>query len=275
MNSLEVGICSWSVNRADIAVALSTAKRTYAISVAHVGIFDQTSIEQADPDAIRTAASEAGVEICATFVGFEGLDRTSIASIAQTGGLVPDDLFEERLTHLARGAALTKALDAEMLAAHLGAVPSPSDEARYNAFVNRVRRASDVAAEHGVTLLAETGQEPADALYDFLTAVDCKNVGVNFDPGNMVICGTGDPVRAVTTLADRIRLVHLKDAIASSNPGVERGRETRLGDGEANIPRVISKLRALGYHGPLLIERSLPPRENHTEDIEYVRSMLF
>ena len=81
-------------------------------------------------------------------------------------------------------------------------------------------------------------------------------MAVNFDAGNFVIYGTDDPVRAVTTLAERIENVHLKDARRSARPRFEYGRSAPLGSGDANIPGVISALTATGYAGPLLVECS-------------------
>lgn len=271
---MEVGMCTWSIDRGDVVGAIRTAERDYGVGVVQVGVFDETTMGSADANAIRKAASEVGVEICGTFVGFEGVDRTSMASVERTGGLRPDDAFERRLALLERGGALTRSLGAGLVAAHLGAIAGRAGDGRFGLLVERVRRAADAAAAQGVTLLAETGQEPAEVLAEFLAAVNRPNVGVNFDPGNLVICGTGHPVKAVVALGDWIRLVHLKDAVKSSEPGVAWGSETGLGAGDANIPRVVSKLRSRGYRGPVLIERSLRAGETHRDDLAYARSMI-
>ena len=88
----------------------------------------------------------------------------------------------------------------------------------------------------------------------FIDAADRSNIGVNFDPGNFIIYGTDEPAAAVTTLKGRIELVHLKDAVRSTRPGLDYGRRASFGDGDVQIARVISKLRATGYRGPLLLE---------------------
>jgi sugar phosphate isomerase/epimerase len=73
-----------------------------------------------------------------------------------------------------------------------------------------------------------------------------------------------------------IECVHLKDAVRSPKPGIEYGRATPLGAGDADVPRVLSKLRAAGYAGPLLIELSAdqagtPGLQNAAS---YLRTML-
>jgi sugar phosphate isomerase/epimerase len=276
MQPLEIGICTWSIDAADAAAAIQSARSDLGLTVAQVGVFNESSLQTADPKAIRSAAADAGVELCGTFVGFQNVDRSSIAAAARTSGLVPDEFVETRLDTIARGAALTASMGLEWMATHFGAVPEDAGSPTYNVLIERVRHAADRAKGHGVTLLTETGQESAETLGAFIDAVDRPNVGVNFDPGNFVLYGTGDPVRAVPTLAGRIRCAHLKDAVASSHPGVDWGGETALGGGEAELPRVISKLRARGYTGPLLIERKINSHDTHTlrDDVAYVRSML-
>ena len=71
-----------------------------------------------------------------------------------------------------------------------------------------------------------------------------------------MIYGTDDPVRAVTVLRGRIAHVHLKDAVASDQPGVAFGTEVTLGLGDASIPTLLGELKAGGYAGPLVVERT-------------------
>jgi sugar phosphate isomerase/epimerase len=121
--------------------------------------------------------------------------------------------------------------------------------------VDRVKAVCDELGQRGLTLLMETGQEEARALLSFMGSVGRDNIGANFDPANMILYGVGDPVEAVGLLKEQIAHVHMKDANASSKPGQDWGEEVVLGTGEAEIPRIVSKLRACGYAGPLIIER--------------------
>ncbi len=276
MQSLEIGICSWSIDRDDPIRAIRTIAGDLDLRAVQMGFFGEQAVSEAQADDIRAAVKGTGVELSGAFVGFDGEDYSSPAAIRQSGGLVPDDVFEQRLSVLTAAAALTASLGLNTLAAHLGAIPADRSDSRHAVMLDRVRRAADACAEHQVSLLAETGAEPADDLRDFIAAVDRGNLAVNFDAGNFVTYGTGDAVRAVSALGDLIRHVHIKDSTASSAPGVEWGSNAPLGTGDANIPRVISKLRARGYAGPLTIENkargnSLDPIR---DDIAYLRSMF-
>ena len=88
----------------------------------------------------------------------------------------------------------------------------------------------------------------------------------------MVLYGAGEPVEAVDLLRDRIAHCHMKDATWSSQPGKTWGQEVPLGDGDADIPRVVSRLRAVGYRGPLVIEREAG--NNRLGDIRYGAELL-
>lgn len=281
MQPLSIGLCTWSIDRENVIAAIEAAKRQLGVAVVHVGFFTEATLATADAAKIRAAAATAGVEISATFVGFEHVDRTSIASAERTGGMMPDELHETRAAMIERAASLSAAMGVPMLTTHLGAVPADRSSSAYATFLDRVKRAADVVGKHNVKLLAETGQEPPERLAEFIQAVDRPNVGVNFDPGNSMIYGNGDPVAAVTTLADKIMHVHLKDAARSAKPGQDWGREVPLGTGDANPARVVSKLRAKGYAGPLLIERRIAEGDTQDiiakrlrDDIDYLRSML-
>ncbi len=103
----------------------------------------------------------------------------------------------------------------------------------------------------------ETGQETAQLLKQFLGDADRENLKVNFDPANMIMYGTGDPIEALEVLAPWVRGVHCKDGEWPASEG-ELGREKPLGEGHVGIERFIAKLLELGYQGPLTIEREIP-----------------
>ncbi len=119
---------------------------------------------------------------------------------------------------------------------------------------DRLRELADVAGERNVALGLETGQESAAALDLFLADVDRANVGVNFDPANMLLYGSGDPIEAVTLLAPRLSQVHIKDATASGKPGAW-GSEVVVGTGDVDWTAFAAALRAGGYRGDMMIER--------------------
>jgi sugar phosphate isomerase/epimerase len=152
---------------------------------------------------------------------------------------------------------LTARLGVGMFTVHVGFIPEEPGDPKYAVMLERVGRVADALGEKGIMLTLETGQETAETLARFLGDLKRDNVRINFDPGNMILYGVGEPVEALGLLRPHVAHVHVKDATWSKQPGTEWGTEVLAGDGDADIPRVISKLRAGGYAGPLIIEREV------------------
>src|SRR5262249_11358436 len=148
-----------------------------------------------------------------------------------------------------------------------GFSPEPTDPGR-RAMLDTLSKAGQLAAEKGVTLAFETGQETADLLRRTLDDLKAPNIKVNFDPANMLLYDMGDPIRAVEVLGPDIRSVHVKDAIRPRTPG-QWGHEVPLGQGEVGIPAFLRALKKVGYSGPLIIEREVGDQAARMRDIAH------
>jgi L-ribulose-5-phosphate 3-epimerase len=252
MQPLQIGVCSWSLAIPDLERTLATVRTDLGLGVVHLGFFDDSYQKR---DQVIKIVQASGVEVSATCVGFAGEDYATIQRIAATGGYLPDGDWENRRAKTVDVADLTRELGVKQLSTHVGFVPHDKRNPGYGVMVDRVKAAADILGERGLTLLMETGQEPAEALLAFMAAVGRPNLAVNFDPANMILYGVGSPADAVGLLKGRIGHAHMKDANASAKPGTDWGEEVVLGTGQADIPRIVSKLRAQGYTGPLVIER--------------------
>jgi sugar phosphate isomerase/epimerase len=267
MKNLQIGVCSWSVDREDVCHALEVVGLELGLRVAQIGFFGAGVVERADADAICRAAERADVVLAGGFLGFDREDYASIESIAATGGFAFDEEYRARLSVTVKAAELIQkcarrhsagpdaARAAACLAVHAGTIPSENESPVYGKLVDRTAEVADLLAEHGVRLLLETGRESAEVLDRFIETVGRRNIGVNFDPGNFVVYGTDDPGKAVSLLRDRIENIHMKDACRSERPGKQYGRPAELGRGDVNVPQVLGEFLASGYRGPLLIER--------------------
>jgi sugar phosphate isomerase/epimerase len=131
-----------------------------------------------------------------------------------------------------------------------------------------VRRVCDYAAKNKQTFALETGQEPADTLQHFFIDVNRENLRINFDPANMILYGTGDPIEALGTLAMHVVSVHCKDGDwPPKGVAGALGEEKPLGQGSVGMGRFIEKLKAIGFTGPLNIEREVPDPAQRLRDI--------
>lgn len=272
-----IGVCGWSIDRFDVLRSIDYAGAELGLSTVQVGFFRADVVEQADASVIADHARAVAVRAIWPFLAFEHEDYSTFESIAQTGGFASDEHYAGRLDLLQRTAVMAAGLDASGVAIHAGTVPARSADPMYVKLKDRVRQAADMLGEAGdLTLLLESGRESAETLAAFLSDVDRPNVGVNYDSGNFVVFGSDDPVRAVRTLGDLILNVHVKDAKASAQPGVSYGSPALVGMGDADIPRVLSKLRLIAYRGPLLIEANtrMFGLECLTSGVDYLRSMM-
>ena len=255
MNRERVGICGWILDRADAPASVEQAA-AMGFAAVQVGFFTAEAVRGADPAKILSLADRLGVRIVSVFAAFEREDFASIAHIAASSGYMSDEEWAHRLEMTRLVGDIAVEVGCPSVAVHAGTVPVDAASADRAKLCGRVRQAADMLAESNLRLLLETGRESAGDLRDFVDTVGVSNVGVNFDPGNFVVYGADDPVRAVTTLKGLIDIVHVKDARASAAPGTEFGSPASLGSGDANIPRVLSKLRIIGFDGPLLVEEN-------------------
>ncbi|MBI4580423.1 MAG: sugar phosphate isomerase/epimerase [Planctomycetes bacterium] len=252
MQTLQIGVCTWSLAIPDLTQTLAAIKDKLRLGVIHLGFFGESHPE---PNKIIDTVKASGLTVSAGCVGFAGEDYSTIQTIARTGGYLPDDVFDDRFAKTLAAADITARLGSDMLSVHVGFVPEDHGDPKHKVMVDRVRRLADGVGERGVKLVMETGQESPEELMAFMDEVGRPNLGVNFDPANMILYGIGEPIDAVALLKERIIHVHMKDAVWAAKPRLEWGEEVVLGTGEADIPRVVSKLRAQGYTGTLAIER--------------------
>ena len=178
-------------------------------------------------------------------------DYTSLESIRATGGLVPDEHWEENRAIVADAIRLTASWKCPYILLHAGYI-NHADKIGYAKLADRLKYVRDLCADAGVELVLETGQETADDLAAMLS--ELPGVYVNFDPANMILYGKGDPVRAVGVLAPWIRHVHVKDANYAKVPGTW-GEETEWTKGQVNADAFIGALVGIGFAGCLSVER--------------------
>jgi sugar phosphate isomerase/epimerase len=189
--------------------------------------------------------------------------------------LVPEAHAEAAVQTVLEGVEFTRRVGVDLITFHAGFIPESSDDPVSGKLLDRLGRCADGAADANVRIGLESGQETAAALKQFLTGLDRENVGVNFDPANLILYGNQDPLEALPLLAGQIFQVHAKDGVWSDEPGVQWGQEVRLGEGDVQFARLVSKLRVLGYDGALIIEREAGPEPlgDIADGVEFLRSL--
>ncbi len=201
---------------------------------------------------------ELNLRITAVFGGFDGESYADIPTVTRTVGLVPPATRSARVTEMKEIADFARRLGVNVVALHLGFVPHDKADPLYGEVMHVTRDLCDHCRTQSQALHLETGQESADALLQFIGDVERDNLYINFDPANMILYGSGEPIDALEKVGKYVRSVHCKDAKWAAHPGQEWGQEVPLGEGDVGMERYLRTLDKLGYHGPLTIEREIP-----------------
>jgi sugar phosphate isomerase/epimerase len=206
----------------------------------------------------RAQVTDLGMKITVVFGGFEGESYADIPTVNRTVGLVPPDTRAARVREMKAIADFARLLGVDAVGLHIGFVPHDARDPVYGQVLTVARDLCSHCKAQKQRVHLETGQESADTLLRFLADTGCDNLFVNFDPANMILYGSGEPIEALKKVARYVRSVHCKDAKWAARPGEEWGVETPLGQGDVGMERFLCTLKEIGYDGPLTIEREIP-----------------
>lgn len=218
---------------------------------------------------------ELGIELTAVFGGFEGESYADIPTVVETVGLVPAETRASRLQEMKEISDFARLLGCDVIALHIGFVPHDTSAPLYQDVIEVTRELCDHATQNDQAVHLETGQENAESLLQFISDTKRENLFINFDPANMILYGTGEPIEALEQVGKFVRSVHCKDALWSDKAGETWGQEMPLGEGQVDIKAYLETLKKIGYLGPLTIEREIPQEpERQKEEINHAASLL-
>ena len=218
---------------------------------------------------------ELGITLTAVFGGFEGESYADIPTVVDTVGLVPPATRAARVQEMKEIADFARLLKCDVVALHLGFIPHDNTDPLYQEIVAVTQNLLDHCKQNGQALHLETGQETAEGLLQFISDVGRDNLFVNFDPANMILYGTGEPIDALKKVGAYVKSIHCKDGTWADNPGVDWGAEVPLGKGDVGMENYLRTLAELGYTGPLTIEREIPQEpERQKDEISHAVNLL-
>jgi sugar phosphate isomerase/epimerase len=246
-----IGVCSWSLRPRDPdhLVQMVAGLGIGAVQVALVPVVEDSGAWGGVVDALRAA----GIRIASGMLAMANEDYSTLESIRRTGGVRPDADWPANRRRAAAVARAAADAGLDLVTFHAGFLPEAGDPLR-RTMLDRLRAVADVFAEQGVSTALETGQETAERLEGVLAELDRPDVGVNFDPANMILYGMGDPVRALERLAPAVRQIHVKDAVPAPSPGTW-GTEKPAGRGAVDWPAFFDIARSLDPPVGFIIER--------------------
>lgn len=264
-----LAVCSWSLQPSTPAELIA---RLQATGIRRVQLALDPLRETPEvwgPTA--TLLQQNSIAIVSGMFGCVGEDYTTLDTIRLTGGIAPDATWEQNWRNIQTIAAIAKKLELKLVTFHAGFLPHDGANPDFEKLRNRLARVADVFAARNIALALETGQETAGVLVEFLEKLARPNVGVNFDPANMILYDKGNPIDALRTLGSWIRQVHIKDANRTKSPGTW-GEEVVTGTGEVDWPAFFAALDQVGFKGDLCIEREAGMQR--VEDIRAARELI-
>ncbi len=251
----QIGLCSWSMLPRD-AGHMAAIMEQLGVKKLQLGLVphrDDAGIVDGVPEALE----RVGARVVSGMFGTVGEDYTTMGTIRRTGGIVPDEHWEANQQVARNAAAKARAFGLPMVMFHAGFLPHDMESAEFRKLAERIEIVAGIFGGQGIDLIFETGQETADdlgAFFDHLEGRGVTNVGVNFDPANMILYDKGDPIEALRKLLPRVRSIHIKDAIRTGTPG-EWGAEAVVGEGQVDWPAFVRILAEGDYSGDLHVER--------------------
>jgi L-ribulose-5-phosphate 3-epimerase len=264
-----LAVCTWSLQPIDPKDLVTKIRAT---GVAKVQLaLDPLRDAPGQWGSLPELLTHSEIQIVSGMFGCVGEDYSSLESIRRTGGIAPDATWEQNLKNIRATAALAQSLRLDLVTFHAGFLPHDPADKDFAKMIQRLGEVADIFQRTNIRVGLETGQETAASLALVLTKLSRSNLGVNFDPANMILYDKGDPVDAVQTLGQWIRQVHLKDATRTEVPG-QWGAEVPVGKGKVDWPAFFAALNRLGFSGPLVIEREAGTQR--VEDIRQAKSFV-
>jgi len=251
----QVGVCSWSL--------LATGPQDLAEKVNALGLKKvQLGLtpHRDDPgtwEGVQEILAESGIRIVSGMFATFGEDYTTPETIRRTGGVVPDEDWDENWELAKAAAATAKTMGLTQVSTHAGFLPHEPTDPDFEKLSLRVVQLAEVFGENGASLLLETGQETAETLLMFLDEIGkrgVQNVGVNFDPANMILYDMDDPIEALRRLMPHVQQVHVKDAKRTTVKG-DWGEEVVVGTGQVDWIAFVRILAEADFDGSLIFER--------------------
>lgn len=198
-----------------------------------------------------------------------GLKVSAVAFPTRRGYEVADDL-ERRIDATKEAMSLAYQIGSRTLLNHVGHIADegPDRDRLLQALEDLGRYGQRI----GVFLCATTGAESPEKLQGLIAALPEGHLGVNLDPGALLINGES-PREAVKLLGRDILHVRASDGVRDLARG--RGLETQLGRGAADFPELASMLEEQQYRGYFTIQRQHAehPIEEISQSVQYLQNM--
>jgi L-ribulose-5-phosphate 3-epimerase len=197
------------------------------------------------------ALSRTGLRHMRKLLDDHSLRVVAVRCLLPRGFSQPDDPeLESRVAAVESAMNFAGGLGAETLLAPIGPVPTQTDSQPGQLLREVLDRLGRHGHRTGALLTVETGSNSGPEMAALLSTIGEGLVGVDFDPGRLLMRGHSVP-EAVETLGRWVLAVHVTDArrrLQSGQPEL-----TPAGGGEADFPALLASLDERGYRGAFIV----------------------
>lgn len=267
-------VCSWSLRPESVSDLIDKCRRC-GVSAVQLWL-DPVRQWQWRPDEVGSRLRAAGITIVSGMMAPKGEDYSTLESIKATGGVRVDSVWEDNLKAAEGCCIVAQRFGLSLVTLHAGYMPSKAGDPERAKIIGRLKQIAEVFAARNIRIAFETGQETAAGMISALDELneqlpDRARVGVNFDPANMILYGSGEPIAALKQMMPHVRQVHIKEAVPTAKPGTW-GEEKPAGKGAVDWAAFFRTLKDAGYHGDFVIERE--GGDDRVADVVLARELI-
>lgn len=221
---------------------------------------------------LRAAVIKYNIVITALGTAGPGPDIYNFYDGPLTLGLIPRTYRAQRVEKVKKFSDYAKQLGIPAIRLHVGFIPEDPNDLLYREAVETLRDVTTYCKRNGQQFLYETGTETPITMLRAIQDIGTDNQGVNLDTANLILYDKANPLDALDILGPYVRNMHAKDGLYPTNPR-DLGKEVAIPHGKVDFPKIIARLKALNYTGPVTIEREISGPEQ-IEDVKRERDYL-
>ena len=250
--------------------------KTYEFNCCQLCCWDNNQYTTERAEQVKAAAEQYDIEVTALWAGWSGPKEWNFTYGPSTLGLVPAAYRGQRLKELHEASVFAQKLGVTDVITHVGFLPENPRDPDFVDTVGALRNLAKAMEKRGQYFLFETGQETPVTMLRTIEAIGTQNLGINFDTANLILYGKANSADAITVFGKYVMDTHIKDGFYPTD-GKKLGLEVKVGDGMANIPEVVRRLREANYKGNYIIEREIKGDQqiaDIVDTLEYLKKIL-
>ena len=222
---------------------------------------------------LTEACRRHGVRVSTFWAGYSGPAVWDFLQGPSTIGLVPEAYRATRVVELKTAASWAAKFGLPSITTHVGFLPEDPNDPLYTGTVEALKAVVGHCKELGIGFWFETGQETPVTLLRTIERIGMDNTGINLDTANVILYGKANPVDALDVFGKYVKDLHVKDGFYPTT-GDNLGKQVPLGTGKVDFKAVVGTLKALGYTGPLTLERECGEAADEIADLRACIAML-